>query len=410
MKAAIISVGDELISGQSFDTNSAYLADQLLNIGIKPISFQVVGDDINDIENAIRNRLDSVELILMTGGLGPTEDDLTRFGLANVLGCELSLREDCLQKIVNRFAVLDRPMSPSNKIQAMIPTQAEPIDNNVGTAPGISAQIGNTKIFIFPGVPREMKQMFADYVLPTLPKSKIITKNIVSLFGTGESVFGEKIADLMNRDDITVGITVSNPEISVRILSEGKTEEQASAKANEIIDELKNRLGDLVVGVGAENKIPQVVSDMLREKGKTLSCAESCTGGLVSKLITDLSGSSSIFQGAMVTYSNEVKIENLGVPAELVENFGAVSEQVAKSMAENAIAKFDTDFSIAITGIAGPTGGTDAKPVGLVYIAIANQNEVKVFENHFSGTRELIRKKAALTALNNLRLMLKHAD
>ena len=406
MKAAIISVGDELITGQSIDTNSAYLAGELLNIGIEPISFQVVGDDVKNIESAIRDRLDSVELILMTGGLGPTEDDLTRYGISNLLQCDLKLSHDCLQKIADRFNQLDRPMSPSNKIQAMIPALAEPIDNNVGTAPGISAQIGKTKIYAFPGVPREMKKMFADFVYPQLPKNKIITKNIVHLFGTGESVFGEKISDLMNRDDITVGITVSNPAISVRILSEGETETKANEKAYEVISEIKKRLGDLVVGVGPENNMPMVVSEMLREKSATLSCAESCTGGLVSKMITDLPGSSSIFLGGIVSYSNNVKIQNLQVPLHLIQQFGAVSEQIASSMALQANKIFKTTYSIAITGVAGPAGGTDEKPVGLVYIAIAKGEKVEVYENKFTGPRNLIRNKAALTALNYLRLLL----
>lgn len=408
-KASIISVGNEILAGQIVDTNIAYLSSRLLSIGIPVVSTSSVGDDVSSIAKALERSADDADIILLTGGLGPTDDDLTRQALAKFLKAELMLDENLLQKMKDFFQNRDLQMSERNKIQAFIPAGATALANQLGTAPGIMAK-HKGKIFVaMPGVPVEMKQMFTDSVLPELQKitpGRVVLTRKIKCFGTAESKTAQMLGDLMRRDrNPLINCTVKCGVITLTIVAADKDK----AKAQKMLDEdekiLRGLLGDLVYGTD-EQTLAQVVGEKLVENNKTLALAESCTGGLLAKLITDVPGASKYFTYGWVAYSNRVKVSELGVPAETIEEYGAVSEQVADAMARGARQRAHADFAIAITGIAGPDGGTEKKPIGLVYIALASDKHRQTQRFIFTHNRPLIRLRAANTALNMLRLEL----
>ena len=406
MNAAIIAIGNELLSGRSVDTNSAYLSRALSEVGIKTTSHQTIGDSAEDIANAITNGISKADLVIVTGGLGPTEDDVTRTGLAIALGKKLVLNSQALEQIRQRFETYKMPMAKANQIQAMIPESVEIIPNSWGTAPAMYCEMSGTKIFVLPGVPREMKNIFTEHVLPGLGTGdKIITQKIIHTYGAGESVIGEKIADIMNTPGpVTVGTTVANGMVSIRLLITANSMQHADQIAKPVIDEICDRLGELVVSCDEQMNLPAVVEQMLSERSLTVTAAESCTGGLFAKMLTDISGSSKCFKGSIVTYDNQVKAEMLNVDRALLDNLGAVSSEVAEQMAVRVKDLFKVDYAVAITGIAGPTGATPQKPVGLVYIAVATPSRLIVTENNFSGDRQRVRLRSALKAFNIIRL------
>ncbi len=408
MNAIIISIGNELTSGQTIDTNSSYLAMRLGERGIETTEHQTISDGHSAIASAIKTAAAKADLVIISGGLGPTEDDQTRQGLAGAMGTSLELDEDCLETIGNYFKNHGWEMSAVNRVQAMVPKGAQALENKAGTAPGLTAEIGPARIFVTPGVPHEMRRMFDEQIAPMLDQGTgVITHYIIHTFGQGESTTGDAIGDLMRQGgDVSVGTTVAAGMVSIRITSRGADAREAQLKAAEVIDEIRSRLGDLVIGEGAQTTMAAVVGQLLREKQRTLSTAESCTGGLIGQLITNVSGASDYYPGGFICYSNHIKQQLLGVPSELLKTHGAVSEQVASAMAEGAREKMGTDFSIAVTGIAGPTGGTDEKPVGLVYIAITGDAGTKTHRHIFAGDRQIIRLRTALSALNYLRLEL----
>ena len=407
MNAIIVAVGDELITGQTIDTNSAFLARQLAELGIETCGHRTVRDDRAAIAKAIRESAAGAGLVLITGGLGPTDDDLTRHGLADAMGAELVLDETCLEKIKEFFRVRGRTMIPANSIQAMIPAGAEPIANRLGTAPGIAAVVEGAKVFVMPGVPAEMKCMFAERIAPRLGRgAQAVVHRLVHAFGTGESDIGAKIADLMARGaNPLIGTTVGAGMVTVRIAARGKGEADAQALAAETAAEIRRRLGRLVVGED-DATLGSAVGDLLRRRGQTLATAESCTGGLVGKLLTDPAGASDFYLGGLVAYANRVKQQALCVPAETLDAFGAVSEQAAAAMAVGCREALASDWAVSVTGIAGPRGGSQDKPVGLVYIGLADSGAHRTCRHVFPGTREIIRRRAAMAALNHLRLAL----
>lgn len=408
-KAVIISIGNELTSGQALDTNSAWISQRLGEKGVSVIAHHTIGDDRAAIKAAILQAAEKAEIVIISGGLGPTEDDMTRFSLAGAMGAELVLDGPSLAHIERMFAAWNRPMSHSNRIQAMIPAGASAIENNQGTAPGIKAKLGGSVVYVTPGVPREMKAMFEKHILPELDGGgDVILYEIVNLFGAGESVVGEKIQDIMQKTGpIVVGTTVAAGMVSVRIISAAPNRAESQRQIDETVAELRSRLGDCVVGVGNDATMPVVVGELLEKRGMTLATAESCTGGLIGKMLTDRSGSSAYYVGGIISYSNDVKHEQLGVPREMLMHYGAVSEQVAGAMACGVREKLHSDWGIAVTGIAGPTGGTDDKPVGLVYTALAGPGGVEVVKNTIPPhSREMIRLRSALVALDALRLKL----
>ena len=412
MKAVVLSIGDELILGQTTDTNSAWISSQLAAEGVMTVYHQTVADQIDDISEAIIAAAKNADIVIITGGLGPTKDDLTRDALAKVLNQPLELHESSLDRIRLFFKSLGRDMSPSNKIQAMMPKGTMPLNNDWGTAPGIETTIGNCRIFIFPGVPHEMMQMFHRYVLPSIPtdtKRCILTETI-NTFGAGESTVAEKLGDLMHRDrNPLVGTTVSAGIVSIRIRSDFPSITTARQELETTVNMIRSRLDELVFGLGRDT-LQEIVGTLSRYRKRKLATAESCTGGLVARMLTDVSGSSDYFMGGWVVYSNDLKTRELGVPAELITNYGAVSKEVASAMAVQALLKADADLTVSLTGIAGPNGGTPAKPVGTVWIGIAAKKNDKVSATAqrfiFPGDRATVRDRAAKTALNLLRLTL----
>lgn len=408
--AAVISIGNEVLAGDIIDTNSAYISKELAELGIPTVLHISVGDDHDMMLSAIRQASEYADFIFLTGGLGPTDDDITRHAIAEFLDCPLKTDPELIEELKAFFAKRSISMSEKNMIQAQIPEKARALPNVLGTAAGIACTKNSANLYAMPGVPSEMKKMFHDHVVPDITKDmqkQHIRRRKLRLFGTGESNIAAMLGDLMNRTrNPLINCTVSSSIITLHVIATGEDEKKLNELIEKDIQKLCNILGDYVFGYD-DDTLASVVGDMLRVQKLTLATAESCTAGLISKLITDIPGSSSYFTHGWITYSNEAKISQLSVPTELIEKYGAVSSEVAQAMALNARKKADSDLAIAVTGIAGPQGGNEQKPVGLVYIAIADRANCEVNEFNFTRTREIIRHRTALTALNLLRQKLK---
>jgi nicotinamide-nucleotide amidase len=408
-KASIVSIGNELLSGQTTDTNATYLINRLLSINIPVVSVYTVGDEKGVIIRAFNLACSDADVVIATGGLGPTDDDLTRQAFAEFLGVELQLQDQLLQKIRDFFACRNLQMPDKNKIQAYIPAGAEAIANNLGTAPGIMANAKGKLLIALPGVPSEMKQMFEESVLARLQRfagGQAVVVRKLKCFGAGESAIAEMLGSMMQRGrNPLINCTVGYGVVTLHIIAAAKDNEKAHQMAENDEKSLRNILGKLVYGTG-EQTLAEVVGKKLARNKKTLAVAESCTGGTLAKLLTDIPGASRYFTYGWVVYSNRAKVSELGVPADFIDKYGAVSEQVARAMAEGARRKAGTDFAIAITGIAGPAGGSEQKPVGLVYVSVDSNSGCETKRYNFSHDRDFIRLRAAQTALNMLRLQL----
>ncbi|MBT3202499.1 MAG: competence/damage-inducible protein A [Phycisphaerales bacterium] len=408
MKAILITTGDELTSGRTVDTNSAWLAEKLLAMGIPTISHHTVGDDASEISDAVKRASQQADLVLVTGGLGPTPDDLTRQAIADLLGVELCLDEPSLKRIEGFFQRLGRQMVQANRIQAMIPKGASAVDNDAGTAPGIAAGLGNAAIICMPGVPAEMKAMFESGVrkLLPIPQTSIATE-VLKVYGVGESDLSERLNDILTDRDgpVVVGTTVADGLISLTITATADQQAAAKSLADQQAAEITKRLGTLVIGGGSAS-LASAVGELLIAAGQTVALAESCTAGLVGHAITSVGGASEYFLGGAICYANEIKHNILGVPQETLDQFGAVSPQTALAMAQGARKLFSSDWSISLTGIAGPGGGTDDKPVGLVYIGLAGPGVEQTHRRIFNYNRQQVRNRATQAALNYLRLAL----
>lgn len=408
IKASIISIGNELLSGETVNTNASRLSAELLTVAIPVVTSYTVGDEIDDIVRAIERACTDADIILITGGLGPTDDDLTRQAMAKFLGVELQLHADLLEKIERFFAGRAWPMPERNKIQAYIPAGATALPN-IGTAPGIRAETRGKRLFAMPGVPMEMERMFAESVAPELKRlagGQAVVVRKLQCFGAGESAIAEQLGDRMQRGrNPLVNCTVGSGVVTLYIIASARNEAEAEQMARNDEQSVRSILGNLVFGT-ADQTLARVAGEELARQGKTLAVAESCTGGLLAKLITDIPGASSYFTHGWITYSNKAKTSELGVPAELIEQYGAVSEQVAEAMAGGARRKAGSDYAIGITGIAGPTGGTEQKPAGLVYICVDSGTDCETRRFVFAHDRPFVRLRAAQTALNMLRLKL----
>jgi competence/damage-inducible protein CinA-like protein len=415
MRAVLLSIGDELVLGQTTDTNSPWLSRELASIGCAVDSHITVPDDQNAIEAAIASAAPRCDVILITGGLGPTKDDLTRQSLARVLNQPLETDPQSLSALEQFFRQRARPMPDANRVQALIPRGARAIPNTAGTAPGIDADFITAapsrpcRIFALPGVPMEMKIMFRQSIVPHLAAaagSALILSRTLHTFGVGESVIGEKLGDLMDRGrNPSVGTTVSGGVVSVRITARFPAPDRARTELDHTAAQCRQLLGDLVYGVD-EQTLATVLADLLTrdpQNIQSVATAESCTGGLLAKMLTDVPGSSRYFQKGWITYSNQAKTEMLGVDPQLLARDGAVSESVVRLMADGARKKSDADYALAISGIAGPDGGTPQKPVGLVCIALAHPDGILARTFNFPGDREMIRDRAAKMALSLLR-------
>jgi len=408
-KVSIISIGNELLSGQTISTNASYLSEKLLSIGIPVISSYTIGDEIDSIVRALNLASNDADVVIATGGLGPTDDDLTRQAFAKFLGTELEFQSELLQEIQNFFTSRGRQMPEKCKVQAYIPVGAKAIANNLGTAPGIMAKQGGKLLFALPGVPSEMKQMFEESVLAELQRfgsGQAIVIRKLKCFGAGESNIAELLSDLMQRGrNPLINCTAEHGVITLTIIATAKDKIQAQQMTEKDEKLLRDKLGKLVYGTG-EQSLAEVVGEKLAQQKKTIAVAESCTGGTLAKLLTDIPGASRYFTYGWITYSNDAKISELGVSADLIDKYGTVGEQVAQAMAQRARKKAGTDFAIGITGIAGPAGGSEQKPVGLVYISVDSESGCETKRFIFSHDRKSIRLRAALTALNMLRLKL----
>lgn len=403
---AILSVGDELVLGQIEDTNASWLARALQAIGRTPGERRTVGDDRAALARALAALRATHAAVIVTGGLGPTLDDLTREALLDVVSPGAALVEDAagVEHLRGWFEKRGRPMPTSNLRQAMRPPSARLLANPHGTAPGLAARVTfdahACEIFCLPGPPNEMKPMFDAFVAPVLrDDAHVVATAALHSIGLGESTLAERLGELMERGrEPSVGTTASDGIVSIRVRATGPRE-AARASLEAMVAECLSRAGNVVYGRDGE-PLAAVVGRMLAERHCTLSTAESCTGGLLGAFLTEVAGSSAWYMGGAVTYANERKIEDLGVPAATIESHGAVSHETAIAMARGALARFRTDFAIATTGIAGPSGGSDAKPVGTVYVAIA-QRGGDVFSRrfHFPGDRTTVRRRTAHLAL-----------
>lgn len=409
MKAAIISIGDELILGQTMDSNSAWLSAELVHRGCLPVYHKTVGDDLDAVAGAIREASTVADLVIASGGLGPTDDDVTREALSVALASPLVLDNDSLGVIQEFFHRIGREMPCRNRIQAMHPVGTRMLPNPWGTAPGIQAALGKARIYVFPGVPREMKSMFARYVVEWLDGtvSGCIATDSVCTFGAGESSVAEALGDLMARNrNPCVGTTVSGGEVTVRIRSEGGDPIASRRSCEATTEMVRQRLGPWVVATGGVGLV-EATAELAVRLHKRVAVAESCTGGWVAKLLTDVAGASQFFVGGWTVYSNALKQSQLGVPRDLLERYGAVSEPVATAMATGALARSEADYAVAVTGIAGPDGGTTEKPVGTVWIALAYRSNGTVQTDCrrwvLPGDRDMVRMRAAKTAVDCLR-------
>ncbi|MGA3067755.1 MAG: competence/damage-inducible protein A [Tepidisphaeraceae bacterium] len=407
MRAIILSIGDELVLGQTIDTNSAWLSAQLAALGVAVLQHITLPDNQSAIESAIRSLAPTCDLLIINGGLGPTPDDLTRQALAAALNEPLELNQEWLDRLQTFFRRRALRMPEMNRIQAMIPRGATLLENQAGTAPGIAAILHSCRIYSMPGVPKEMKLMFEKSVAPHLKTTgPTILSRTLHTFGQGESTIAEKLGPLMDRTrNPSVGTTVSAGIVSLRITARFETPAQAARELDQTTELCAAALGPLIYGRGDET-LQSVTGQLLAQKSQTVTAAESCTGGLLAKMITDIPGSSAYFQQAWITYADSAKTDLLNVPPDLLKEHGPVSEAVALAMSQSARLKSGADCALSITGIAGPDGGTHANPVGAVWIALASADSNSARRFLFPGDREMIRDRAAKTALSLLRFHL----
>ncbi|BAQ62123.1 molybdopterin binding motif [Geminocystis sp. NIES-3708] len=410
MTAEIICIGTELLLGDILNSNAKFLAQELANLGIPHYYQTVVGDNLSRINEIIEIASKRSQILIFTGGLGPTADDLTTEAIATFFNTPLIEKQEIIEDITKKFAQRGREMTPSNLKQALIPESADILPNVTGTAPGIIWQpIPNLTILTFPGVPSEMKQMWNDTAVPFLKNQgwgkEIIYSRMMRFRGIGESALAEKVYHLFSSSNPTVAPYASMGEVKLRVSVKAQDAESAEKLIHPVAKEIETIAGEDYFGYD-DDTLASVVGKMLLERGQTLSVAESCTGGGLGSMLTEVSGSSSYFMGGVIAYSNQVKIEQLGVSEEFLTEYGAVSAIVARQMAKGVQSRFSTDWSISVTGIAGPKGGTEAKPVGLVYLAIANpEKQVESYELRLGEKRgrEAIRYLTSCYALDKLR-------
>ena len=373
MKTAILSVGTEILFGQIVNTNTVYLSQQMNMLGFDVMYHYTVGDNPKRVEEMIDLAFQDCDLILTTGGLGPTQDDLTKEVACKALDDTLVMMDDVLEEITKYFKTLGREMTENNKKQAIMPSRATVFHNDAGTAPGFALEKDGKYIICMPGPPREMKRMFQKSVVPFLQSmiDGALYYRQIRFFGIGESMLETRLLDLIdNQTDPTLATYAKEGECSLRIASKRATEEEAVHAVDEMLEKVKERVGHYIYSCDDE-ELAQVVADRLMEQGLTLSSAESCTGGMFASTMTDIPGISQCFDRGLVTYSNQAKMEELGVSAGTLEKFGAVSEETALEMVEGLKRVSGSDVCISVTGIAGPGGGSEEKPVGLVYIGFS---------------------------------------
>lgn len=401
MTAEIIAVGTELLLGDIVNTDAQFLAEELATLGIGLYAQTVVGDNKERLTQAVEHAMSRADLVILSGGLGPTDDDITRETVAEVLKKPLIYHEDIYEKIVARIS---KKIPESNKRQAHVPEGATVLQNDNGTAPGLWIEQDGKTLILLPGPPAELKPIFQLRVRPLLLQKtgSVILSQTVRLFGIGEASVGETVRDFMELSNPTVAPYAKNGDVTLRITARAVTQDEALSLISPVKQEIVSRFSDYVYGFGEEELIPKVLRYCLAQN-YTLATAESCTAGMIAAAIGDVPGVSDIFAEGFVTYSNEAKEHNLGVPHEMIKNFGAVSEETARAMAEGVCKRTGAYIGISATGIAGPGGGTPEKPVGLVYIGVCIGGETTVRRCIHKGNRMRVRRLTVLNAFDEVR-------
>ena len=406
MTVELISVGTEILLGNIVNTNAAYLAEQCAGLGLSCYFQSVVGDNEERLGMVLKSAMERSDIVILSGGLGPTEDDLTKETAAKVCGRELIMDEAWKERIAEYFAAKGITPTENNWKQAQVPQGAIVLDNPNGTAPGIIIEQENTKVILLPGPPNELLPMFEESVRPYLEKLTpgVIYSQTVKICGVGESMAETRVKDLIDaQTNPTLATYAKTGEVHIRVTASAEDAKEAKKLTKPMVKELKARFGVDIYTTEEEVTLEKAVLDLLLANKLTLTCAESCTGGLLSARLVNVPGSSEVFKSGLVTYSNKAKRKLLGVKKSTLQKHGAVSSQTAEEMAKGAAFISKCDVTVSVTGIAGPDGGTEEKPVGLVYIACNVKGKVTVREYHFSGSREKVRTSAVSAALTLMR-------
>lgn len=407
LKAEIIATGSELLYDGVTETNSIFLADQLGEMGFLVVKKTIVGDDEAVMAEAIRKAAKRSHVVMVTGGLGSTEDDITKKVISKVSGRRLVLQEKLLDDLKKRYPEREKPFPAHFARQALMPARARAVPNSTGSAPGLILHWGESYLVALPGVPSEMRAMLKKTVRPYLEHRfsvrPVMEHRVYRTFGSPESVVNERLAELMiGHRQVRIGLTARSTGVDVRVRITGRNSEEVGALAGELLPELECRIEDILYSRENE-EMEEVVGRLLRERGRRVALAESCTGGLIGHRLTNVPGSSEYLDRITVCYSDQSKTDLLGVPAELIRENGAVSAPVAGAMARGIRQNAKTDFGLAVTGIAGPGGGSAEKPVGLVFFGLDDGLESKTCSARFSGGREAVKLRASQYALNLLR-------
>ena len=406
MRAEIISVGTEILLGDIVNTNTQFLAKELASIGREVYRQEVIGDNEDRLLGILEEALKRSDMVITTGGLGPTKDDLTKETACKFFNMDLELHEKSLKQLEEYFSRMGRKIVESNYKQVYFPKEAIVLPNPNGTAPGAILEKNNKYIVILPGPPKEMKPMYLNHVRPYLIKKGdgIIESKVVRVLGIGESMAAEKLKEFIeNGVNPTVAPYAKEEDVIFRITAKAEREEEALKLIEPVKNKVKEILGEDVYGEGEDTTIEKVVGDLLIKNNLKISTAESCTGGMIASRLVSISGISDAFLEGAVTYSNEAKVRTLNVKEETLKKYGAVSEETAREMAEGIAKRTGSDIAVVTTGIAGPGGGTEEKPVGLVYIGLYYKGEVFVYKNVFNGNRQEVRTKATVRALDIVR-------
>lgn len=411
VRAELLTIGDEILYGQILNTNSQWMGEELSRVGIRVIRNTTVGDVAEEIMSAFAEAEQRADIVLITGGLGPTNDDLTKPCLAKYFNCEMRIHEEALAEVTEFFASRGRPLTEVNRMQAVLPVCCEKVTNRLGTAPGMWFQ-RNGKVFVsMPGVPHEMKTMMTEIVIPRLLKTfrtPTIHHTIIRTVGIGESFLAERIKAWESAlpPHIRLAYLPGVGEVKLRLTGFSENAVSVFEEMRKLTEQVHDLAGEYIYALG-DDPLEVAVGKMLRERGLSLSMAESCTGGYLAHMITSVPGSSEYFAGSIVAYSNEVKIRELGVSEETLAQHGAVSEATIKEMAENVRKKFNTDIGVATSGVAGPSGGSAEKPVGTVWIAYADRDKTVARLLRLSKERLVNIKVASVNVLNLIRTSLR---
>lgn len=405
MNAELISVGTELLLGEILNTDAQFLSEQLSEIGINVYHQTVVGDNHDRLYNAVMSALERSDIVIASGGLGPTPDDITKEVLAECMEEKLVLHEESLADITEYFNKIGHTMVENNKKQAYLPENCIVLKNNNGTAPGCIIEKNGKIVVMLPGPPKELKPMYLESVKPYLQgkSDTLLYSKVLQIIGIGESAVAQKLEDMMNNmTNPTVAPYAKDVGVRLRITASCKNETEGKLLIAPVEEKIREILGICVYGEGEET-LPEATAKMLVERKMTISSAESCTGGMFAQMLTDIAGVSSIFNESVVTYANEAKMEYLGVRKDTLDKYGAVSEQTAYEMAEGICRNTGADVGVGITGIAGPDGGSEQKPVGLVYVGVCINGKVTVKRLTLAGNRQKVRYSACINAYDMVR-------